>query len=415
MTINISGTQKEVVFGRLFYVENSLLPLHAGILNWFTTSFYNKFKWARVAHYEKFISEVFQTQKDVSEGYDEISPVSRKPAIAINPVAEIEVDERAAQIWRFQEGAADFANLLHGDFTDYAGEYFRLTVIPVRIKGTTDIYMVSDSYSKLSDWHFQLLMFFNGGFNRPIRPSFIESDIVMPEELMTNTFYNNQYLAVSGMPINFNENPIEHKVIRNLARDYYYIPFQLDPQIRLESLTNASELYGGSDLAKWVLTANISYEVHVPSFFYLESDWKLDDLNMNFYATSDSVNYTDADLAFTEDYSVLDLGVSEKYAAQYKILGNKDKFKTLEHSYTFKDVVPVDTESSYTITVLADESITAYSEIIIVMSGRHDLPREHVDWEIDPSHNIVFNIPVYEGQKIFIHVYHKKGEIDVNQ
>lgn len=414
--INLSPTEKSSIVGRFFYIHNCALPLYTGILSWFTNCLYNKFNFKTISTYEKFIKELRDESGECTNN-EEGNPIYKPklPAISLDPMGDVDIDERWAQLWHFGwiEGGANWASTLFQDLTPYKAEWFRMAIIPTRFIGTMECTIAIDSPTKLIDLYFATRMFFGGGFNRPIRPSFIEADVIVPTELMEDVFYNNEYTGVNDMNIQFdNPDHINHKIIKQLGGDeYYYIPIELDPQIRLQSISGSSEKHGGNDLAKWSYTFSFSYEVNIPTFFYLETDWKLDVTEKNLYMYNDSVRYADDNSTFTDDYFD-PKNIPDLYSPNYMISSDSNdcQSKHLYHFRTFRHTEETGGAGPWTFTFLPDEGITEYEKIVIIISNGFKL-EQGKDFTIDGSDNIIITIPLETGNKLYFHIYQKKGKI----
>jgi hypothetical protein len=118
------------------------------------------------------------------------------------------------------------------------------------------------------------MLFLNifGGRDRIIYPRFFSSFIILPDELI-NYEYTNEYTG-ERYRIDWQGAGARTELVRSTARDELVLPCNIKPQIALTGLSDGSQRYGGADrLADWRISATINYEVEIPNYFILQSDY----------------------------------------------------------------------------------------------------------------------------------------------
>jgi len=83
--------------------------------------------------------------------------------------------------------------------------------------------------------------------------------------------------------LDWSKTNLSNMLIRSINKNKYYLQIDTDVQIRLESLTDASEFYGGTGLSDYALTGELTYEIELPALYNLYTDLDIVDFDVNIY------------------------------------------------------------------------------------------------------------------------------------
>jgi hypothetical protein len=152
------------------------------------------------------------------------------------------------------------------------------------------------SFYEYADMRVYLNLIF-GGMERFIYPKWFNSFIILPQE-----FYDYQYTNdVTGESYKINIEDSYNQLIKTTNTNELVYPCTILPRYKLTSISDSSSRLGGTDsLPDWKLGFTISYEIELPTFMVLESDYLAEKLKINIgydscytanksYATADDI------------------------------------------------------------------------------------------------------------------------------
>jgi len=244
-------------------------------MDYFGDYLYPRFQYQCIANYDKAVE--YLTKQD-QYGREVDKPIL--PAIVLNPSGDFGLDDAnstARQLWRFPNLACGLADMLYEPI--YTDNNISLNVAFTRLKGEIELLMLLNSFYEYFDVKLLLIQIF-GGENRPIYPRFFNSFIIIPEELYNFEYYND----VTGQRHNIDWDSIDvrNQLIKTTNKNEYVVDGLLKPRYTLNGLSDNSAKYGGTDsLADWRLTAQIGYEIEIPSYFILKTDWVAENIQFD--------------------------------------------------------------------------------------------------------------------------------------
>jgi hypothetical protein len=245
------------------------------MLDYFTEHLYPRFEFAVMGTYDKAVEYI--TKQIELQGREQDMP--NRTAIIMNPLGEFSPAEGNAggkQYWRFPNLAAGLTRRLFDPI--YQDEHVRVFPGFMRMRGEVELIMLMESFYEYCDLRMLMYNIF-GGTERPIEPQFFNSFIILPPELV-NYQYNNEYTGVNYR-LDWASAGAENLLVETTAREELAVPVNIKPQLTLNSVSDASNRYGGTDsLADWRLSATINYEVELPAWLILESDWLLENIKL---------------------------------------------------------------------------------------------------------------------------------------
>jgi hypothetical protein len=252
---------------RYHFIHNVYAHFFNDLLDYFSTYLYPRFEYTVVGTYDKAVEYLEKCQQ-----YERETDKPLLPALILNPSGEFDTADANSggrQLWRYPNLSYGFNKRLFNPV--YQDENLLATVSFIRMKGEVELLMLLNSFYEYCDIRMLFINIF-GGRDRIIYPRFFSSFIIIPQELIDYE-YTNEYTGLTYR-IDWEKAGAESKLVRSTARDEIVIPCRIKPQISMVSLGDGSQRYGGADrLADWRLTATINYEVEIPNYFILQSDY----------------------------------------------------------------------------------------------------------------------------------------------
>lgn len=273
-----------------FYVNHCLMDVFNGIMSWFTQSYYTDFKYKVMGGYDKAI-------KLIKESYSkDKQPNIPLPSISLNPLGDIAVDPKFAQLWRVPSIGTNLQQLYMDPI--YEDERFGFSVIANRFTGNFEVIIYCGSPYEYLDFFTQTLMWFHGGFNRRVRPGLISTNCIIPDEVVTTAYDGDT-------PYDWATAGVSKQLIKSMNSEFFVYPMTLGPQIWLTSVTNGSTIYGEDDVESYKLQLTIEYDVDLPTHVIVRRNDRIQHMNVKL-STSDPVFVPSIASAKGDDYTIVD-------------------------------------------------------------------------------------------------------------
>jgi len=270
-----------------FFIHNVYANFFKDSLDYFSLHLYPRFEHRVVGTYDKaveYIQKVCQYDREVDK--------PMLPALILNPSGDFELADGNAggrQLWRFPNLAPGMIKRIFDPV--YQDANTQVTVGFIRMQGDIELLMLLNSFYEYCDLKMLLLQIF-GGYERWIYPQFFTTFIILPEELI-NYEYTNPYTGLK-YKLDWKSAGAYDKLVRTTARNELVIPCHIKPTYKLTGFSDASTRYGGADtLADWRLGATIRYEIEIPSYLVLQSDYLVEEVRINIQAGSTYSAYSD--------------------------------------------------------------------------------------------------------------------------
>ena len=268
-----------------FFIHNVFGHFFHDSLDYFSSYLYPRFEWTVCATYDKAVEYIEKTKKLGRE-----ADAPNLPAIILNPSGEFGLDDpisTSKQMWRFPNLAPGLIKRIYQPI--YQDPNMIINVGFTRVKGEMELLLLSNSFYEYCDLRIYMLQVF-GGQERYIHPIRFNSFIVIPDELK-NYRYQDVERGID-YELDWENNGASNELILTTAKTELVYPCVIKPRYRLMGLADGSERYGGTDsIADWRLTATVEYEVEIPSFMILESDYLVENIEFVFgYGSAFSEN-----------------------------------------------------------------------------------------------------------------------------
>ncbi|HUU87794.1 MAG TPA: hypothetical protein VMX17_08585 [Candidatus Glassbacteria bacterium] len=253
---------------RYHFIHNVFANFYKDMLDWFSTTIYPRFEYRVIGTYDKGVEYI---QKQCQ--YNRETDMPMLPALILNPNGDFEpADANAggAQYWRYPNLSPTLAKRLFKPI--YRDDRVTMNASFIRIKGEIELIMLLNSFYEYCDVRMLFINMF-GGLNRIIYPIFFSSFIILPDSFKVYK-YENDYVPSANYTLDWSTAGAYDLLVRSTARNEYVLPLNIKPQISLQGLNDTSNRYGGADsIAEWKLGATINYEIEMPNYLVLETDY----------------------------------------------------------------------------------------------------------------------------------------------
>jgi hypothetical protein len=257
------------------YINNVLGDFYHNTLNYFSDYLYPRFIFKVVSTYDKAV-ETITKNSELNREVD----MPLLPALILNPSGDFalaDANTGARQLWRSPNLAPGFISRLFDPI--YQDENVAVTVGFTRLKGEIEFLALLSSFYEYCDVKMMLIQQF-GGFDRVIYPFYFDSFIILPSDLYYYN-YQNEYTNES-YNLNWDLAGATERLIETTNKNERVFPTRTKPIFKLMNMSDGSTKYGGVDkYADWRLAFTVEFEIEVPSFIVLQSDYLMQGVKMN--------------------------------------------------------------------------------------------------------------------------------------
>jgi hypothetical protein len=263
------------------FINNVYADFLKSTLDYFANYLY-PFEMSVVATYDKAVEYLVKKEDLGDREFDKVN----LPALIMNPSGELDVADAIAGgkfLWRHPNLMPGFIKYIFDPI--YQDQHVMVNVGFLRMKGTIELLALCASFYEYCDVRLLWIQVF-GGLERWIYPNYFSSFIILPRQLINYT-YSNPYTGLV-YKLNWREAGAYDYLVRSTALDELVMPCEIKPIYRLTGLGDNSDRYGGTDrIADWRTTATVEYEVELPAYLVLESDYLAQrmDINIQYGAT----------------------------------------------------------------------------------------------------------------------------------
>lgn len=282
------------------FIHNVFANFFKDSLDFFSTCLYPRFQYRVIGTYDKGVEYI---NKQCEYGRETDMPMY--PALILNPSGEFmpaDANAGGRQYWRYPNLAPTMVKRLFDPI--YKDQHIQVHAGFLRIKGEMELIMLLNSFYEYCDLRMLFLNIF-GGLDRIIYPNFFSSFIILPEDFVNFT-YDNEYTG-ANYQIDWSTANASDKLVKTIATEELVLPLNIKPQYALTSLSDGSNRYGGTDgVAEWKLSATVNYELEIPNYLILESDFLAEEINLEVrYGSAYSANndFQPPDTRMLYDYS----------------------------------------------------------------------------------------------------------------
>ena len=339
------------------YIHNVFADFIQASLEYFS-EVYPRYIHKVVSTYDKGVEYI---NKQIEYGRNPDKP--NVPALILNPTGDFNVDDSntgARQVWRFANLAPGLISRLYDPI--YNDKNVKITVGFTRLKGEIELISLLPSFYEYFDLKLLMIQMFTGP-ERHIYPIWVNTFIILPQEVYGYT-YRNEYTG-QVYTLDWSEANISNQLVKTTNRNEMVIPCRIKPLYKMTGLTDASARYSNDRLADWRLSCTIEYQIEIPSFMLLISNFLAENIKVEIRHSS---VYTAAGEDFNQD-----------------VPANRDVFKThwnVSYDTTSVDGVPI--------VVLPEQAdIVEDKELVFKIKYFHIVTQE----QVDSSNDITITIP----------------------
>jgi len=262
------------------FIHNVLGDFFKSSLDHFGGYLHNRFKYKIVSTYDKAVE--FLNKK---EQYGQETDMPNLPAFILDPIGEFGIADAntgAKQLYRFPNLAPGFIKRWYDPI--YQDSEVMINVGFTRLKGEMNLVMLLNSFYEYCDLRIFMIQYF-GSEGRWIYPVFFNTFIILPKTFV-NYEYTNEYTG-EHHKLNWESAGAYDTLVKTTNRDEYVIPCNIRPIFKMNSISDGSTRYGGTDkLAEWRLSINVEYEVEIPTYLILNTDWNVDTIKLQLDVSS---------------------------------------------------------------------------------------------------------------------------------
>jgi len=287
-----------------FWIHNVFGSFIKDTMDYFADYLYPRFTWKVIGTYDKAVEYYNKTTQLGRE-----SDQPQLPGLILDPSGDFNIDETYGKfLYRFPNLAPGQLKYVYEPM--YQDQNILITAGFSRFIGDINFIGLMSSFYEYYDMKVFLNLIF-GGNDRPIYPKYFTSFIILPEEIKSYRYEND----VTGVSYNLNIENAYERLVKTTNTNELVFPVNIKPLYRLTGMSDASNRLGGtSNLPSYKLNFTVSYEIELPTFLVLESDYLAKQVKINVnYGSCYSVNnsYTIVPNAVNEIDSTVDLGLDE--------------------------------------------------------------------------------------------------------
>jgi len=254
-----------------FWIHNVFAHFCKDTLEYFGDYLYPRFEWQVIGTYDKAVEYL---NKEKQYGRETDQPM--RPGLLLDPSGDFSFDETYGKmLYRFPNLAPGLAKYMY--YPIYQDSNVLITVAFSRVKGEFNFTGLMSSFYEYTDMRIFLNLIF-GGLDRFIYPRWFNSFIILPSEIYDYTYEND----VTGETYKINIDDSYSKLVKTTNTNEIVYPCRIKPIYKLTSISDQSSKFGGIDgLPDWKLGFTISYEIEMPTFIVLESDYLAEKMKVN--------------------------------------------------------------------------------------------------------------------------------------
>jgi len=258
----------------VFFIHNVFGNFFKNTLDYFSDTLYDRIGYKTVSTYDKAVE---YCNKHNLLGREADKPLL--PALILNPTGTMLPADASAggkQLWRYPNLAAGLGARMFDPI--YQDANMKISPIFMRFKGEIELIYLVNSFYEYLDLKVHLINHL-GGMDRVIYPNFFTSYMILPEDFVTFT-YSNEY---TGLRYNLDwaSSGATTQLIRSTAQNELVLPLRIKPNFAMTDLSDGSTRYGGTDsVADWRIIANLNYEVEIPTYIVINSNYLVENIKL---------------------------------------------------------------------------------------------------------------------------------------
>jgi hypothetical protein len=246
-----------------FWIHNVFGNFVKDTMDYFADYLYPRFQWQVVGTYDKAVEYY---NKHVL--YNRETDQPQLPGLILDPSGDFGLDETYGKMfYRFPNLAPGQAKYVYNPI--YQDQHVLMTVAFNRFIGELNFIGLMSSFYEYYDMRVFLNLIF-GGQDRIIHPRWFTSFIIIPPEIQNYRYQND----ATGLTYRLNIENSYDKLVRTTNTNELVYPCTIKPLYKLTGMSDSSTRLGGTtNLPDWKLSFTVSYEIELPTWIILESDY----------------------------------------------------------------------------------------------------------------------------------------------
>jgi hypothetical protein len=254
-----------------FWIHNVFGSFIKDTMDYFAGYLYPRFQWTVIGTYDKAVQYYNQTltlQREADQ--------PQLPGLVLDPSGDFGVDETYGKfLYRFPNLAPGQAKYVWEPI--YQDQHVLITCAFGRFVGELNFIGLMSSFYEYYDMKVFLNLIF-GGPDRIIYPRWFNSFIIIPEEIRSYRYEND----VTGLSYDLNIADSYNQLVKTTNTNELVYPCRIKPLYKLTGMSDSSTRLGGtSNLPDWKLSFTIAYEIELPTWLILESDYLAEKIKIN--------------------------------------------------------------------------------------------------------------------------------------
>lgn len=193
------------------------------------------------------------------------------PSLAVTPVIE-GLTEQWQKPWNSSMLAPRLGSSM--SYPIFRTEDYVVRYVTRRVTGRMDFNIVTSSYMEANDI---MMAFYDRmyGLNKWLYVKEVNLFFIIPEEVV---FYTEDG---GRIVVDWSDTRLSRQFIRSINTNKYLYTLKHHPSIRLTSIADASNFYGGADtLPTYGLSGSIEFEIEIPVYITLETDYLVKEIKL---------------------------------------------------------------------------------------------------------------------------------------
>jgi hypothetical protein len=191
------------------------------------------------------------------------------PFVSMDFSQDFEPDPQAG---RFLHQYPNFMNRFSAELFRpdiYVDDNIKITPCWNRYRGRVEMSIFCSSVYEYMDYRFLVFQFW-GGLDRIITPINVEGYIILPDEIITYT-HDNPYTE-EKYSIDWANSQADIYLVKNINKHKMCFPFKITPYLKLVSVSDGTDKYGGSgdDVSEHILRVEFEWECYIPTHIVIE-------------------------------------------------------------------------------------------------------------------------------------------------
>lgn len=347
----------------MYYTHGTLHNFYLSFKDWISNQLGIQSKNVFIGGYSKGaerIRNILNDDKMKIEGIDGI--------LNIDPTGEINMEETMGkELWRYPNVNTNLSKYYNLTETLYKDDNIEITLIFNRITADINCSLFLGSLSKYLDYRMYLLQLFRGGNDRSFKPYTFINNMIFDDNFIEASYYNE--LTKKIETLHWDDTTLMNRtLIKQLGKSKYVYPINSEPLIKMISLNdNSNNKNVGQDLDTYVLNWSINYELTIPSFMYVNTNYDIEEIHQTLIESKYSyVNEIKNYIPDLPDFTTDADGISFQLYKQYNV--------PIEHDI-------INENSNVIIFELEDIEFTKFDFRFVCHNNVYYYPSEMIDFK----------------------------------